>query len=145
MLSYIYMSSYMEVPVKPLGYWLKHIDNQLEAAFDRLLDEEDVSRRQWQVLNTIASGARDISSIDAAARPLLSAEVPTLQPVVSSLASRGWVASYELTLSGQEAFDAISTKVHAFRRRAIDGLSEAEYGTLVSLLERVAANVDSAR
>ncbi len=145
MLSYIYMSSYMEVPVKPLGYWLKHIDNELEAAFDKLLAGEDVSRRQWQVLNTIASGARSVEAIDTAARPFLSPEMPTLQPIVTSLAARGWVADCELTPSGQEAFDGISAKVHAFRRHAIAGLSDDEYGTLVSLLERVAANLIPAR
>ncbi|MEV4311543.1 MarR family transcriptional regulator [Actinocrispum sp. NPDC049592] len=130
--------------MKPLGYWLKHIDNELEAAFDKVLVKEDLTRRQWQVLNTIASGARSVEEIDTAARPFLSPEMPTLRPVVESLAARGWVAECALTPSGQEAFDAISAKVHAFRRRTIEGLSDDEYGTLVSLLERVAANVTAA-
>jgi DNA-binding MarR family transcriptional regulator len=139
MLFYIYMSDYMEVPVKPFGYWLKHIDTQLEATFVRLLAEEGLNRRQWQILNTIASGAHTIAEIDEAAKPFLTEE--SFQPVVDSLAARGWVADYRLTPAGQVAFDSVSGKVQAFRGKVTAGLSEDEYVTLVRLLERVAANV----
>jgi DNA-binding MarR family transcriptional regulator len=129
----------MEVRMKPLGYWLKHIDTRLEAAFVRLLAEEGLNRRQWQILNTIASGARSVGEIDEAAKPFLIEE--SFQPVVDSLAALGWVTEYQLTPVGRTAFDSVSGKVHAFRAKVISGMSEEEYVTLVRLLERVAANV----
>jgi DNA-binding MarR family transcriptional regulator len=129
----------MEVRMKPLGYWLKHIDTQLEAKFLQVLSEEGLNRRQWQILNTIASGARSIGEIDEAGKPFLTEE--SFQPVVDSLAALGWVAGYELTPAGRTAFDSVSAKVHAFRAKVISGVSEEEYVTLVRLLERVAANV----
>ena len=38
---------------KPIGYWLKHLDSLLEAAFARALARHAVNRRQWQALNVL--------------------------------------------------------------------------------------------
>jgi DNA-binding MarR family transcriptional regulator len=132
--------------MKPFGYWLKHIDAQLEATMGQLLADEDVTRRQWQILNTIAARPSTMAEIDEAAKPFLTAETPTFRPMVDNLTARGWVrGEYELTDEGRQAYDRISAKVHAFRARTIDGLTNEEYVTLVTLLERVATNVDAAR
>jgi hypothetical protein len=91
-------------------------------------------------LNTIAAGPRTMSQIDEAVKPFLAAE--TFQSMVDDLVARGWVAGgYELTAEGREVYETIAVKVRAFRKKAIDGLSDQDYITLVTLLERVAANV----
>ena len=89
--------------------WLKHIDAQLEDTMGQLLADADVTRRQWQILNTIAAGPHSMAEIDEAAKPFLSSETPT------------------------------------FRAKAIEGLTNEEYVALVTLLERVATNVATAR
>ncbi|WAL68194.1 MarR family transcriptional regulator [Amycolatopsis cynarae] len=128
--------------MKPLGYWLKRIDGQLEAAIDHLLAEEAVSRRQWQILNTLATGPRSLQEIDEALAPFRDSDSPTFQPAVAELVSRGWVQSgYALTGQGRLAHQQIAAKVHTFREKTIEGLSEKDYATLVGLLERVSANV----
>ena len=87
-----------------------------------------------------------MAEIDEAAKPFLNAETPTFQPIVDNLTARGWVhGEYELTDEGRQAYDEISAKVHAFRAKAIDGLTNEEYVALVTLLERVATNVAAAR
>ncbi|TVT48062.1 MarR family transcriptional regulator [Amycolatopsis rhizosphaerae] len=128
--------------MKPLGYWLKQIDGQLETAFDHLLAEEAVSRRQWQILNTLATGPRSLQEIDEALAPFRGSGCPTFQPVVAELVARGWAQDgYALTGQGRLAHQQIAAKVHAFRGKTIEGLSEEDYATLVGLLERVSANL----
>jgi hypothetical protein len=35
---------------RPIGWWLKHLDGLIEAAFDRALATERLSRRHWQTV-----------------------------------------------------------------------------------------------
>jgi hypothetical protein len=37
----------------PIGYWLKHLDSLIEAAGERALAGQGVTRRHWQALNTL--------------------------------------------------------------------------------------------
>jgi DNA-binding MarR family transcriptional regulator len=136
----------MEAQMRPLGYWLKYIDGRLEANFGRLLAEEDLTRRQWQILDTIASGPHTMAEIDEAAKPFLTAQTPTFLPIVTDFVDRGWVTGeYELTRLGRQTHEAIAAKVRAFRTKVTEGLSDDDYVILVNLLERVATNVTAAR
>jgi hypothetical protein len=38
---------------RPIGYWLKHLDSMIEGTFERTLASEGLTRRHWQVLNTL--------------------------------------------------------------------------------------------
>jgi hypothetical protein len=38
---------------RPIGYWLKHLDGLIEAAFSRTLAGQGVTRRHWQALKTL--------------------------------------------------------------------------------------------
>ena len=47
---------------KPIGYWLKELDQLIEGTLDRALADEGVTRRDWQLLNALEPGtgtARD--------------------------------------------------------------------------------------
>ncbi|MGC9671491.1 MarR family winged helix-turn-helix transcriptional regulator [Planosporangium sp. 12N6] len=131
---------------RPLGYWIKQIDRAVEANLDRLLSIEDLGRRSWQVLNTIAQAPVTLADLDAAVAPFLSDDEPTTRPYVDALAARGWVEirageSFTLTGEGERAYRRVASRVHAARARIVEGLSAQEYETLVDLLERVAANL----
>ena len=41
---------------RPIGYWVKRLDAALESHLDSTLARLHLSRRQWQVLNTLSSG-----------------------------------------------------------------------------------------
>jgi hypothetical protein len=41
---------------RPIGYWVKRLDAALETHLDSTLARLRLSRRQWQVLNTLSSG-----------------------------------------------------------------------------------------
>ena len=72
------------------------------------------------------------------------------RPQVDDLIRRGWVSEVEggpavrLTTAGRAAHHRVAERVRAFRARVTEGLSEQEYATLVTLLERVAGNLTPA-
>lgn len=127
--------------MRPLGYWLKHIDTLLEDAFERLLAEQGLTRRRWQVLNTLATGPHSPLELAEALLPFENVET-----TVQSLTRRGWVTgAYELTEQGIQAHRVVQAKVLELRAKTREGISDEEFGTLLTLLERVATNVANAR
>jgi DNA-binding MarR family transcriptional regulator len=126
---------------RPIGYWLKEVDRLVEVSFERLLAEEGLTRRHWQVLNTIAGGPLRSDAVDAALAPFQ----PTVAPVVEELVARGWVRRagdvVELTVEGSAAHAAVSERVMVGRRPLTEGISAEEYASVVSLLERMANNL----
>jgi DNA-binding MarR family transcriptional regulator len=132
---------------RPFGYWIKQIDRGIEETLGRILSDEDLSRRSWQVFNTVAEGPITPADLDRALAPFLSAEEPTMRPYADELTRRGWVTSggrgaLGLTDEGQRAHRRVSERVRAMRARITDGLSPQEYATMVQLLRRVAANLE---
>jgi hypothetical protein len=156
---------------RPLGYWIKEIDRRIEADFERLLADEALTRRHWQVLTTLAElRAGTLPELDAALAPF----TPTVRPQLNELIHRGWAAespaatgppartlspgraespgpvsgrpggAIELTVAGRAAHERVAERVRAFRAQVTAGLSEQDYTTLVTLLERVAGNLTPA-
>jgi DNA-binding MarR family transcriptional regulator len=124
--------------VKPLGYWLVHIHDQMENNFERLLTEDALTRRHWQVLNTIARKPGSMTEIEQA----LAHFRDDVRPLVEDFAGRGWVTGeYELTATGRVAYDRIAERVQGERAKVVAGISNEEYATLMNLLERISANV----
>nr|WP_042183933.1 MarR family winged helix-turn-helix transcriptional regulator [Kibdelosporangium sp. MJ126-NF4]CEL15966.1 hypothetical protein [Kibdelosporangium sp. MJ126-NF4]CTQ93890.1 hypothetical protein [Kibdelosporangium sp. MJ126-NF4] len=126
--------------MKPLGYYLIHIHETMENAFARLLADETLTRRHWQVLNTIATGPHTQAEINAALKPF----GDDFREQVNDLTARGWISGeHHLTEAGREAHHRVSERVDAFRAKVVNGISVDEYRTLVRLLDRVATNTDA--
>jgi hypothetical protein len=129
--------------MKPLGWWLRHVHELLESSMARALDAESLTRRHWQVLNTIALGAGTPEEVDAAMAPFVAGD-GSMTSRVAELRDRGWVAETgELTGEGREAHARVDARVKAFRSSAIDGISEGDYRTTIRTLERCAANLEA--
>ena len=129
--------------MKPLGWWLRHVHELLESSMTQALGAESLSRRHWQVLNTIALGARTPEEVDAALAPFVAAD-GSMTAKVADLRTRGWVAENgELTEAGREAHTRVEERVEAFRTAVIDGVSDDDYRTTIRTLERCAANLEA--
>lgn len=127
--------------MKPLGYWLVHIHEQMETSFERLLADDSLTRRHWQVLNTIAAKPSSMTEIEQA----LAHFQDDVRPLVEDFADRGWVTGeYELTTIGRQAYDRIAQRVQGERAKLRTGISDEEYATLMNLLERISANAGAA-
>ena len=132
--------------MRPMGYWIKEIDRRIEAAFGRLLADEMLTRRHWQVLTTLAREEEVTRpALDAALAPF----APTVRPELDDLIGRGWVTgrpagAVALTAPGRVVHDRVAERVHSFRARVTEGLTDQDHRTLLALLERVAGNLTPA-
>lgn len=112
---------------KPIGHWLKLLDNQLEGAMDQAL--RTTTRREWQVLNAKSQGLTDPMPFDG------------VDEAEERLAARGWLADGRLTDEGRAEHARISAQVAEFRRKVLDGVSSQEYLATVDVLRRMSANL----
>jgi len=130
--------------MKPLGWWLRHLHELLESSMGRTLDAESLTRRHWQVLNTIALGARTPEQVDTAMAPFV-ADEGSMARKIADLRARGWVAENgTLTADGHEAHTRIEGRIKEFRAKAVEGISEDDYRVTMRTLERCAANLEAA-
>jgi DNA-binding MarR family transcriptional regulator len=122
---------------KPIGYWLKQVDTLLEDAVAAGLAEQGVSRREWQVLNVLATA--DGGDPRAALAPF-----DGVEQALARLSERGWVAGERLTEAGGRAHAQVAEHIGQVRRRAVEGVSLLEYEATVDVLRRMAANLSPA-
>lgn len=131
---------------RPLGYWLKHLDGAIEDSFVRLLADEGLVRRSWQVLNTLSNGPITVAELDATMAPFLSDAEPTMRPQVDALVARGWADAggvVTLTAAGRLAHERISSRVYGERARMMKCLKPGEYEALMEVLQRIAHHLEA--
>ncbi len=139
---------------RPIGFWLKLVDQLIDERFASTLEEHGVTRRQWQLLNVLSRGPATVEQLDAAVAPFLSASTSTGtepgEPESSAehlgeLIESAWVdataTGYELTERGRTAFDALAETVGELRAELSDGLTPEQYQQTVDALERMARNL----
>lgn len=136
---------------RPIGFWLKLVDRMIDERFASTLEEHGVTRRQWQLLTVLSRGAASVDQLDAAVAPFLSADGETSAEHLGELIESGWVAvaaptsgsaaTYEITERGQTAYTRLAEVVDANRELATEGVSAAEYDSLVASLRRIAGNL----
>ena len=129
---------------RPIGYWLKLLDNLIEKQFATTLDEHGVTRRQWQLLNVLARSTASIEQLDEAIAPFLEGTESAAEHL-SELIESAWVDAtadgYELTDRGRTAFSTLAEVVTKQRAAIAQGINESEYVTTLSVLERMARNL----
>ena len=127
---------------KPIGYWLKHLDTLIETLFERVLTDHDLTRRHWQVLNTIATAPTSQDDLDQALAPFQ----PDVRAEVGDLVAKGWATRdgelVTTTEPGRAAFTEVAGRIHAERRRITDGIPDEEYLRTVETLRHMAANLE---
>ncbi|MFI6602721.1 MarR family transcriptional regulator [Nonomuraea sp. NPDC050536] len=117
--------------MRPIGYYLKQLDNLLEDSMERALD--GVSRREWQALNTYATLSE---RTEQAMSPF-----DGVEEAVAKLRARGWLDGDTLTDAGRQAHTRIAERVAGIRKRTIDGISDEEYLATVGVLSRMCDNL----
>jgi DNA-binding MarR family transcriptional regulator len=134
---------------KPIGYWLKQLDQLIESAFGRAFAEQELSRRHWQVLNVLRAAPLDATALAEALRPFWEPGAIAAADVVRDLTERGWVhqddeGRYALTPAGLAGHAEVKAQVDAVRATVIDGLTEAEYHTTMRALQQMTTNLEQA-
>jgi hypothetical protein len=130
---------------RPIGFWLRLVDSLIDEQFSRTLDEHGVTRLQWQLMNVLARGQSSIQQLDAAVAPFLARDSETAIDHLTELIESAWVdatpSGYELTERGHGALDRLTNVVAGQRTEMAAGVSEAEYLTTSTTLERMAVNL----
>ena len=129
---------------RPIGYWLKLVDNLIERQFATTLDEHGVTRRQWQLLSVLARGTATVEQLDEAVRPFITDDESSAEHL-SELIESAWVSAtpegYEMTERGFTAFGTLSEVVGQQRNQVAQGISETEYAETLGVLEKMARNL----
>jgi hypothetical protein len=129
---------------RPIGFWLKLVDSQIDEQFASTLEEHGVTRRQWQLLNVLSTERATAEQLDAAVAPFLSEGDEASTDHLAELVESGWIAAgaeYELTERGRAAFERLADVVATQRTRATEGLTQQQYDDTLAVLERMARNL----
>jgi len=145
----MYMSKDMEsIDRRPIGYWLKHLDRLIEDTFSRTLAEQGLTRRHWQVLNTLAQDPASDAELTKALKPFLRDNRAGQAAVVADLIRRDWVSrdhhgGLRLTGLGRAAHQRTHEHVQQTRGLMVRGISAGEYTAAIDVLSQMAANLET--
>lgn len=131
---------------KPIGYWLKRLDADLEAHLDGTLARLKLSRRQWQALNVLADSPILPEDLAEALRPFWEHEDGRRERELAAMVGRGLI----ILLDGRLTLSEDGRAVHAAANRLVDdsrkdltaGIGYDEYAIAVSVLERMSLNAE---
>jgi len=133
---------------KPIGYWLKHADNVITEHIDRVLSENDFTRPRWQVLNIVyQEGTITRSGVFDTMQTFIDAR--QLDEIIEEFVEEGWLvkhgegdgAQLTLTEAGKAQRETIFKLQSEVRKRAMQGITEREYATVIDVLERMVSNL----
>ncbi len=127
---------------RPIGWWLKTADARIEQAFEDAFEGQSITRREWQVLESVARA------------PVLESELlRTLeafagaQDAVDDLRRRGLLTDggdevLTLTEAGKGAHGRASAGVATVRSAVTAALPAENYATLLQLLADLVDGLD---
>jgi len=134
---------------KPIGYWLKHADEVITEHVDRVLSDNGFTRFRWQVLNIVyqadtitRGGVFDTMQTFIDARQL--------DEIIDGFIKEGWLvkrgegdaAQLMLTEAGKAQRETVFKLQSEVRRRALQGITEQEYATVIDVLQRMVKNLE---
>jgi DNA-binding MarR family transcriptional regulator len=130
----------------PIGLLLRTLDGLINERFERTLGTRGVSRRQWQLLHTLAERPAMLDVLNAAVAPFLDHTAgETVKQHLDPLAEKGLVTAtrdvYELTDSGRRLFDSLIEDVQAIRDLTVRGLTDYDYDRTISSLQTMVDNL----
>lgn len=131
---------------RPIGFWLKLVDQLIDKQFSDALEEHGVTRRQWQLLGVLTRGPATMPELTSALGPFIdTAAGETVADHVGELVESEWVVddggTFSFTERGMTAHARLTEIVDGIRSLSADGVDAAEYATTVAVLERMARNL----
>jgi DNA-binding MarR family transcriptional regulator len=134
---------------QPIGYWLKRADAVITEHVDRVLSDNGFTRFRWQVLNIVyQAGTITRGGVFDTMQTFIDAR--QLDEIIDGFIKEGWLvkrgegdaAQLMLTDVGKAQRETAFKLQSEVRRRAMQGISEQEYATVVDVLERMVKNLE---
>ena len=119
---------------RPLGYWLRVVDELLTREFAAALAAEGITRRDWMLINVISG------DVDA---PELRERLARKGKRLRGLEERDWVVqqgdgTWALTELGRTEKERIGGIVDGIRSRVVDAVGPDAYAAMTASLESIA-------
>lgn len=132
-----------------IGYWLKHLDETLTKHIDDALSSRGFTRPRWQALNIIYEGST-VTRQEVFATMKTFIDASQLDRIISGFVSEGWLVQHgdgdasklTLTEAGRAEREVLFQLQSEVRKRAMQGVTEQEYTTVISVLQRMAENLE---
>ncbi|MBW6435030.1 hypothetical protein KZ829_14910 [Actinoplanes hulinensis] len=132
---------------RPIGFLLRELDRLIDERFTAALGTRGITRRQWQLLNTVAAGTSTPEAMAAEVSPFL-APGETVEPHLSPLVADGIVDAVAgrctLTPAGRDLLTTLTAEVGAIRELSTAGLSRDDYARTVATLDIMIRNLETA-
>ena len=135
---------------QPIGYWLKRADEVITEHVDRVLSDNGFTRFRWQVLNIVyQAGTITRGGVFDTMQTFIDAR--QVDEIIDGFIKEGWLvklgegdaaAQLMLTDVGKAQRETAFKLQSEVRRRAMQGISEQEYATVVDVLERMVKNLE---
>ena len=133
-------------PARPIGFWLKLLDQLINSEFDAVLETHGVTRRQWQVLTLLSTGEASQHDLADALAPFVASDQPeSLGEELAELVGSDWLIQtgevFTLTARGRTSWTRLGEVVGRSREVLARGISAEEYAQTLDVLERMARNL----
>jgi DNA-binding MarR family transcriptional regulator len=134
---------------KPIGYWLKRADEVITLHVDLVLSDNGFTRFRWQVLNVVyQAGTIMRGNVLETMQTFIDAR--QLEEILDGFVEEGWLvksgegddAQLTLTDAGKAQRETVFKLQREVRSRAMQGITEQEYATVIDVLERMVSNLD---
>jgi DNA-binding MarR family transcriptional regulator len=133
----------------PIGYWLKHTDEVITKHVNQVLNDNGFTRFRWQVLNILYdSGSITRSDVFTTMKTFINES--QLDEILEGFVQEGWLVKSSnddattlmLTDAGKAEREVIFKLQGEVRRRAVQGITEQEYTTVIDVLQRIVNNLE---
>ncbi len=130
---------------RPIGWWLKRLDELIDARFAACYADVGLDRRQWQVLNVLAPHPRPATEVAAALAPFWddtgTDAVKTLERLAEqALTMRTQDGRWAMTAAGESKRSMASDAVEGIRARMSRRVVQRLQVT-IDVLSQMAANL----
>jgi DNA-binding MarR family transcriptional regulator len=134
---------------QPIGYWLKHADEAITEHVDRVFSDNGFTRFRWQVLNIVyQAGTITRSGVFNTMQTFIDAR--QLDETIDGFIKEEWLvkrgegdaAQLTLTDAGKAKRETVFKLQSEVRRRAMRGITEQEYATVMDALQRMVKNLE---
>lgn len=129
----------------PIGYWLKQADQALTDGIDSIQATHNLSRTDWQLLNTI-QGTTLVHRHNLLDALLPFADQAAVDAILTRFTTEGLIMSpgettFVLTQRGKDLHESCLNAQQSFRQIAMAGITDEAYQTTVTTLRKLVANL----
>ena len=130
---------------KPIGFYLKKVDELLSKGIDAVQSEFGISRFEWQILNVLKTNPSGHDEIAKELAPFIGQN--NLDDTLTGFINKSFIglngANYKLTTEGENIFTNALEKQKIFREKSMKNVPAKGYQTTIKTLEQIINNLKS--